>query len=523
MHVTSMGAGSFRRFAAILAICGAGAFAVPALADTQPAAIQAVLQGTGPLVLTGHTLDRAQLEAAYEKRAFAPIWDEAHQQSWFRALEEADSHGLDHTRYEVPQTRDVDRELMLSDAFLRYASALARGRVAPASFETDWRIAAPDFDATKALVAAGDGDVATVLANLAPHDPAYARLREALNRYLALSQKSWHAFFTPNTIRLGERDEIVSQLRDRLVLEGYIDPIVPVADPMLYDDALAAAVSRFQTTHGLPPDGAVGRATLAALNVSPSLRVRQIRWNLERWHSLPRVDDVPLRIEVNVPAATATLYQDGAAPRVMRTIVGATVHPTPVLRARMTSVLFNPAWHVPSSIIQNEIRPMLQRDPGYLKRFGFAYQDTPNGGKQLVQLPGATNSLGRVKFEMPNSDDIYMHDTPERGLFGLARRYISHGCVRVEDPRELARILLAADQWSRDTINDTIDAGASKSVPLKRSLPVYILYWTAFVDADGTVEFRDDIYSRDRRLAEALAARDAADHLSVTANNGKSG
>jgi murein L,D-transpeptidase YcbB/YkuD len=206
----------------------------------------------------------------------------------------------------------------------------------------------------------------------------------------------------------------------------------------------------------------------------------------------------------------------------MRTIVGAAVHPTPVLRARMSSVLLNPPWVVPSSIIQNEIRPMLKRDPNYLQRFGFAYQDV-RGGKALIQVPGPTNSLGQVKFEMPNSDDIYMHDTPERRLFGLSRRYISHGCVRVEDPRELARVLLNSDQWSRDAIDAAIATGQTQSVPLHKSLPVYVLYWTAFVDPDGTVEFRDDIYGRDRRLAEALAARAAADHLAATGDKGTSG
>lgn len=165
---------------------------------------------------------------------------------------------------------------------------------------------------------------------------------------------------------------------------------------------------------------------------------------------------------------------------------------------------------------------MLKRDPNYLQRFGFAYQEM-NGGKALVQHPGPTNSLGLVKFEMPNSDDIYMHDTPERQLFSLSRRYISHGCVRVEDPRELARILLNSDQWSRDAIDAAIATGQTKSIPLHKTLPVYVLYFTAFVDPDGTIEFRDDIYGRDRRLAQALAARAVADHLAASEGKGTSG
>jgi murein L,D-transpeptidase YcbB/YkuD len=152
----------------------------------------------------------------------------------------------------------------------------------------------------------------------------------------------------------------------------------------------------------------------------------------------------------------------------------------------------------------------------------MVYQDV-DGGKVLEQLPGPKNSLGQVKFEMPNPDDIYMHDTPEQRIFGLSRRYVSHGCIRVEDPRELARILLDSDEWSREAIDAAIATGETQRIPLAKSLPVYVLYWTAFVDPDGTVEFRDDIYGRDKRLAEALAAQAAADHLAETGGNGHNG
>jgi murein L,D-transpeptidase YcbB/YkuD len=199
----------------------------------------------------------------------------------------------------------------------------------------------------------------------------------------------------------------------------------------------------------------------------------------------------------------------------MRAIVGAPEHPTPVLHARMTSVLFNPPWNVPWSIIQNEIRPLLKRDPGYLERNGYAYVER-NGGRQLEQLPGPNNALGQIKFEMPNLDDIYLHDTPTRTLFARSRRALSHGCVRVEDPRGLASLVLAPSPAAApDAIDQAVASGETLSVPLPHAIPVYLLYWTAFVDADGQVEFRDDIYGRDRRLAAALEARDAADRLVV--------
>jgi murein L,D-transpeptidase YcbB/YkuD len=488
---------------------------------TPEAAIRDALAGTDPLILGGRALDKTTLNTLYGPRGFQAIWTETRQESFRHALEEADSHGLDAHGFAVTTTQPTARELLLTDAFLRYAEALAHGRVNPKDFETDWRIDPPAFNAGQVFNAAINGDVRTVLAALAPHEPAYERLREALRRYTALDSKAWHVLFSPVTVQLGDHGDIVKDLRDRLIAEGYLDAAIVPEDPSAFDETLAAAVSKFQTTHGLPVDGSVGKLTLAALNVSPALRTRQIRWNLERWHSLPRID-AAARIEVNVAAAQAVLFADGQPVRMMKSIVGSAIHPTPVLRARISSVLLNPPWVVPASIIKNEIQPMLKKNPNYLDRFGFAYWDV-RGGKELVQVPGPTNSLGQVKFEMPNPDDIYMHDTPERRLFGLSRRYISHGCVRVEDPRGLAQVLLDSDQWSRDAIDAAIATGQTQRVPLHKSLPVYVLYWTAFVDPDGTVEFRDDVYGRDRRLAQALAARAAADHLAASGGKGRSG
>jgi L,D-transpeptidase YcbB len=484
-------------------------------------ALEAALDGTDSLIIDGRVLDKATLDAVYQPRGYQPVWTTEREQSFAQALDGAPSQGLEASTYRVRATKPLARELLLTDAFLRYASALARGRVMPKDFETDWRIDSPSFDAPHVFAAAIAGDVGTVLADLAPHEPEYERLRAALRRYSQLDQQAWHIVFSPTSIQPGDHGDIVKELRDRLIAEGYLDASQPVDDPTFFDPIMSAAVSRFQATHGLPVDGSVGRLTLAALNVSPALRARQIRWNLERWRSLPRID-APYRIEVNAAAAMATLYEAGEPVRVMRAIVGAAVHPTPVLRARISSVLLNPPWVVPSSIIEKEIRPMLKKDPNYLQRFGFVYQEI-NGGKELVQRPGPTNSLGLVKFEMPNSDDIYMHDTPERRLFALSRRYISHGCVRVEDPRELARILLDSDRWSRDAIDAAIATGQTQSIPLHKSLPVYVLYFTAFVDPDGTVEFRDDVYGRDRRLAQALAAHAAAEHLAASEDKGTSG
>jgi murein L,D-transpeptidase YcbB/YkuD len=494
----------------------AASFALP-----DRAAIEAALTSDDGLRTASRTLDRAILGPIYQKRDYQPIWTEPRIQSFHHALDAAASHGIEPGAFLAFALKPVDRELELTDAFLRYASALARGRVAPQDIETDWRIAAPAFDPGKVLDAAMAGDVAAVLADLAPHDPAYERLRQALDHYRELAKTPWPQLRATTPLKPGDNADAVRQLRDRLAAEGFIAPPAAEADPAIYDDTLAAAVAWFQATHGLTVDGSAGKGTLAALNVSAASRVKQIRWNLERWRSLPRIT-ATLRVEVNVPAAIAVLYRDDQPAKTMHAIVGAAAHPTPVLRARMQSVLFNPPWNVPSSIILNEIRPALKHDPRYLERGHYAYIDV-NGGKQLVQLPGPKNALGQIKFEMPNPDDIYMHDTPDKKLFAQARRALSHGCVRVEDPRDFARLVLDAPEWTPEAIDHAIATGQTVSVALPHTIPVYMLYRTAFVDADGTMEFRDDVYGRDKRLADALTAQEATDHLAATVKDGSRG
>ncbi len=487
---------------------------MPALQPDR-AALEAALQGGG--AANGQVLTRAQLRAIYQKRDFEPIWNEQRAEALHRALDEAPAQGLDAMDLSVQATNPTARELSQTDAFLRYAAALARGRVPPSSFESDWRIASPGFDPAKVLDAALAGGIGPTLADLAPHDAAYERLRSALARYRALARHDWRVLRVTATMRPGASGEAVRALRERLAAEGFIAPSSGDADPAFYDNALAEAVSHFQETHGLAVDGVTGKATLAALNVSAAARANQISLNLERWRSLPRMT-APTRIDVNVAAASAVLYEDGAAIKTMRVIVGSAAHPTPVFRTRMTSVLLNPPWNVPSSILRNEIDPKLKRDPNYLARGNYAFIEA-NGGRRLVQRPGPKNALGQLKFEMPNPDDVYMHDTPDRRLFARARRTLSHGCVRVEDPRDLARRVIDSDAWSDAALDSAIATGQTQRVPLRQDIPVYVLYWTAFVDADDTVEFRDDVYGRDQRLAEALAAEAAAGHLAAAATN----
>jgi L,D-transpeptidase YcbB len=484
----------------LLVVAVAPAAAGPA---ADPAEIEALLTGPGDLKAGVRLLDHEELADLYRARDFKPIWDEERAAALRAAVAEAPAQGIDGVAFDVPDAASpAERELLLTDALLRYGRILAAGRVDPQSFESDWLLPRPHFDAVALFDWAAAGDVAAALSDLLPADPAYQRLQAALARYQELAKGApWPRIaFNDKKLKRGDRADVVVALRQRLADEGFVAPDAGA----LFDSALETELKRFQAQRGLAVDGTLGKSTLAALNVSAAERVEQIKLNLERWRSVPRHRPAT-RIEVNVAAATAILYQEDKESLAFRTIIGAADHPTPVLTARIRSVLYNPPWKVPTWIIKHEIRPALRRDPHYLERNGYVYVEH-DGDRILQQVPGPKNALGRLKFEMPNPDDIYMHDTPSRTLFLRARRSLSHGCIRVENPRALAsRVLEPLPAAEPAAIDAAIDSGETTSIALPHSVPVYTFYWTAFVDDDGTIEFRDDLYGRDRRLAAALA------------------
>jgi L,D-transpeptidase YcbB len=500
---------------AVLLLAGAASSLVSSAAaqEAAEAALKSLLAGDGGLRVAGRALDRTVLTRIYEARDFRPIWLSAPEReaALVRALAGAEAHGLDPAAFAVPEASPGERELLLTDAFLRYATALAQGRVRAAAIESDWALPEPDFDVAATLDRAASGDPEAVLARLAPAEPAYKRLQTALVRYRAIvAAGGWPRVPEAGKLMRGDSVAAVATLRRRLVAEGFLPADAAGKE---FDAELEAALKRFQADHGIAVDGRAGHDTYEALNVPAGARLEQIRDNLERWREMPR-DWPATRIEVNVPAAWLTVVEHGVPGLSMRAIVGAEGHPTPVLRAQMNAVLFNPPWNIPASIVRKEILPHARRDPHYLDRNHYVYVGV-HGRSPMQQLPGPDNALGRIKFELPNVYDVYLHDTPTHPLFSRVIRTLSHGCIRLEDPRDLALYVLAGGKtnWSLDEIDDAIAQGDTRRVPLARSIPVYLLYWTAFVDPDGAVEFRDDVYGRDLRLAAAMDARDADERL----------
>jgi len=306
----------------------------------------------------------------------------------------------------------------------------------------------------------------------------------------------------------GKSDPRTALLRERLRRSG---DLTEIAEGDIVDAGLAAAIARFQLRHGLVADGRVGSETFAALNATAAARTAQIAVNLRRWQEAPALGRS--YIQVNTAAQTLELVKGGVVAMRMPVIVGDRRHPTPEFVAKATGVLFNPPWAVPSSIVAKEIVPRLRRDPGYLARENFRIlgrdadpygrtidwkrYSTRDGLPRLRQDPGPRNSLGVIKFDVPNPYDVYLHDTPGKALFAKSVRAFSHGCIRVSQPRELALALLADAGWTMATIDEAIAAGTTHRVPLERSVPLQVGYFTAFIGPDGSVAFRDDLYGRD--------------------------
>lgn len=430
------------------------------------------------------------------------------------ALDAAPSHGFpadafptDGLRAALADPADRRRaEADLVAATLRYARAMRGHRVDPSQVSDIWAVKPAPFDAPRELAAALTSDrLDAWLGSLPPPYAGYRALQAAHARYRKVADAGgWPKLpSTGVSLRPGVSDPRVPALRRRLQLEGYD---VGAGSGAAYDAALADAVRRFQSRRGLGADGVVGNGALAELNIPAAVRAAQIEANLERWRWIPR--QLPgHRIEVNLPTAMLDYYRGGSIPSTMKVAVGAKKHQTPMMSAEITSIVLNPPWNVPLSIVKNEIAPRLGRDPGYLGREGLKVVGRyDNGLPMLQQAPGPRAALGRVKFDSVNDFAVFLHDTPSRSGFSRAERLLSHGCVRLERPLELARLVLEGDPtWTPQRMADTVDAGKTVRVKLPEPIPMYLFYWTAFVDGEGKVYFWDDIYDWDQRLTAALA------------------
>jgi murein L,D-transpeptidase YcbB/YkuD len=424
----------------------------------------------------------------------------------------------------------------LTTAVQRFLTDLHRGRIDPRQVHVKFSMPRRTFDAAGALNAA----LATQRLNesvraAAPQLQVYASLRAALAEYRALgAHPAWQAKLpalpggSSGKLEPGQAWAGLPLMTQRLQALG--DLPADVAPGAAYDGALVDALRAFQQRHGLAADGVVGRATRAALEVTPAQRAQQIALTMERLRWTPLAQG-PRMIVVNVPEFVLRAYEVRGerfdVQLEMKVIVGRALETrTPLISEELRFIEFSPYWNVPLSIATEETVPRLRRDPAYWTREGFEFvtrggqvatdldagllDAVLRGEARIRQRPGPANALGDIKFVFPNNDAIYLHHTPSTQLFGRDRRDFSHGCIRVEEPVALAKFVLRDQpEWTEARIREAMENGTSRTLRLAQPVPVLVAYGTALV-RQGRPHFFADLYGHDRLLAQALRARTAS-------------
>ena len=479
---------------------------------------------------------RDVLPRVYENREFAPAWASLRQvDELLKMVDESYLEGLDPSDYHSASLRAFratvtdlgalaanDRaafDILLTDSIIRLGYHLRYGKVDPSALDPNWNQSRGlvGEDAAVTIQKAIDSpSLHEFAARVIPRVFLYERFKTALAQYRAIEANGgWPSVPAGPTLQPGGVDERVPALAARLVVTG--DLAAPAASyGTQYDEPLAAGVRHFQARHGLSADGAVGPATIAALNVPVAARIDQLRASLERARQV-FYDPESEFLVVNVAGFQLYHVRRGEIVWRTRVQVGQPYRQTPIFRAEMTYLVVNPTWTVPPTVFRNDILPAVRRNPAYLASRHIDVFDSRgaavdpatvdwsarNPPYRLVQRPGADNALGRIKFMFPNEHSVYLHDTPSRDLFSRDSRAFSSGCIRVENPFELVAQLLG--ERGRARLDAAVASGRTETVFLDKPMPIMLLYWTAEVDAAGRVSFFPDVYQRDAAVIAALA------------------
>ena len=395
-------------------------------------------------------------------------------------------------------------ELYLTQHFFDYVRHAYAGKMDPEALK--WHIPRKKVDAVALLDSLvqrkGEG-----LDKWEPLNRPYKLMQEKLYAYFAVSKGGgWDSLGLgkSKTLQRGDSNSLVAALKKRLSLTGNHSP---GDSSKMFNAALEASVKAVQKSFGFPPTGTVNASLLKALNVPVKKRIEQLLINMERMRWMPE-ELRANRIEANIPEFKIHVYEDTGQVFEIDVVVGKAGNNTVVFRDELKYIVFSPYWNIPTSIVKNEILPAMQRNPAYLAAKNMEQTGTSNGLPVIRQRPGGSNALGRVKFLFPNSYSIYFHDSPAKSLFARTKRDFSHGCIRLSQPKKLAQYLLRhKPEWTEKRIDSAMDATVEKWVTLDKSIPVVISYFTAWVDGDGTLNFREDIYRHDQEMADRMFVR----------------
>ncbi|HZM13810.1 MAG TPA: L,D-transpeptidase family protein [Bacteroidales bacterium] len=412
-------------------------------------------------------------------------------------------------------------DVLLTDAFLLLGSHLYYGKVDPEKEGANWKMKRKDPELRldlKLEEALLENEVDNELNMLAPKYRSYWRMKDELAFFLKLDEQSWPVILSDKPVKPGDSSQIVPKIRERLIKLRY-----GLSDTVstIIDNELEEQLKMFQNDWGLNADGVLGKTTLEYLNCMPLKLMGQLKVNMERFRWLPS-QMTEKHIIVNIANFKLDLIVGADTLISMRAVVGKETKRTPVFNESMTYIVFSPAWTVPNTILKEEVIPQLLKGPGYLVKKNMklfrndgtelAYSDVDwskisesNFPYMVRQGPGPGNALGRVKFMFPNDYNVYIHDTPSRSFFARDARAVSHGCIRVEDPFDLAVLLLSDEpEWSPDNIRTAMQQTKEQTVLLKVPVDVMVVYLTAWTDGKDRIQFRNDVYNNDEKVLVAL-------------------
>lgn len=506
--------------------------------------IKAVFDDKNYMLQTSHDHNWARLRKFYTARGFSPAWCRSDDHGYsvdllLSYLETSFQEGLNPDDYEIRPTisncHQLDDQWMarfdiaLTNAFFRYSKDVHAGRLDPRHADEEWHIAPVKFNPITTLeTALKTNTLKQTLTGLPPQHNEYKLLRAALERYREIADnRAWPQIPPGRSLKPGTMHPHIPLIRRRLAgeLEGGLH--VYGSNNQVYDRQLQVAVESFQKRHGLEMDGIIGPGTKSAMNITARERIRQIVTSMERWRWMPKTME-PQYVLVNVPGYQMDFIKNNRSVLSMRTIIGRRDRSSPSFKSDITQVIFNPTWTAPQSIAVKDLLPAQQEDPGFFDSMnidvfmrgqskGVRYNPYDIDWHQfdeeyfpylLVQRPGPHNSLGRIKFQSINKHAIFLHDTPYRHLFDKRQRLFSSGCIRLEKPEQLAAALLG-DNFnptpdSANKVVELIETHQTVEHPLTQKVPMYLIYMTAWVDENGVVQFRPDIYQRDQKISRSL-------------------
>lgn len=421
------------------------------------------------------------------------------------------------TKTKLNSTEIVNFDILLTESFHKLANHLYNGKLNPKELYTDWETGNKKIKAIDLLQEAiRHHDVEKTLDTLKPNHAMYHLLKKSLKKMNEMPDDNFDPIVIGEKINPNDKTSTIKTVKKRLIYWGDYTK----EDSLLtniYDSKTVEAVKHFQKRHGLLADGVIGMNTVTAMNVSKKQRTEQIIANLERWRWFPRHLGGEYII-INIPEFKLYFIKGDDTIRTHKVVVGKDKRPTPVLSSHISNLVINPTWTVPPTIIKEDLGPTASQNRGYFAATRITIYDgngrevnpsnwnaaKPNNYR-YVQKPGENNSLGLVKFNFPNGHLVYLHDTNHKELFELTGRSLSSGCVRVENPLDLAYSILETDEnyMNQKRVDKLIESGKTSGIPIKKFIQIHLLYWTAWMNGDE-FQFRNDIYNLDSDLYQKL-------------------